>query len=245
MRQDSPYQTPENIKSVLAVLKERVREEDMVYAGWGAVPAMRFYQGKEGRPANYYYRTSGWCGASSNSCLREIADLAYWLGIVDGRIWFVTPWPPDMSGLSVEHVVSGGSHDVYLIEDSESLIDRYATDVLKNIKAILTRKPSIRSTFDVHLSEDMLIYFKEPCGAEDVQETFFLHVDPADASDLPTHRQRHGFDNLDFRFRDYSFPLNERCVALRELPDYAITSIRTGQYTDEGHVWEGEVRFDE
>ena len=116
-----------------------------------------------------------------------------------------------------------------------------ATDYLKNIKPILPRKPSIRSTFDVYLREDRLIYVKEPCSAEDMQGAFFLHVVPADASDLPEHRKRYGFDNLgDFRFRDYSFPLNEGCVAQRVLPDYPITRIRTGQYTDEGIVWEGD-----
>ena len=126
MRQESPYQTRENIKSVLAVLQERVREEDMVYAGWGAVPAMRFYQGKEGRPANYYYGTSGWCRASSKSCLREIADLAYrrriGLGIGTSRIWFVTykgltALENDMPGISFELVVSGGIPRLYLVED--------------------------------------------------------------------------------------------------------------------------------
>ena len=75
MRQNSPYGTLENIKSVLAVLKERVREEDMVYAGWGAVPAIRFYQGKEEEPANYHYGTS-WCTASFELCFREMVDLA-------------------------------------------------------------------------------------------------------------------------------------------------------------------------
>ena len=252
MRQDSPYQTRENIESVLAVLKERVREEDMVYAGWGAVPAMQFYQGNEERSANYHYGTSPWCGLSPNSCLREMADLAYWLGIVDGRIWSVNARPPDMSGLSVEQVVFG-YHDVYLIEDTEALINRHASDVVRDLKAILTRKPSIRSTFDIYLNEAMLIYFKEPCGAEDVQETFFLHVIPADENDLPDHRKQYGFDNLDFRFNDRGgrwFRSVEQCVASQELPDYAITRIRTGQFVvnEDGsttHLWEGEIRFDE
>ena len=258
MRQDSPYQTRENIdpvlavniESVLAVLKERVREEDMVYAGWGAVPAMRFYQGNEERPANWHYGNSGWCWRSS--CLREMADLAHWSGIVDGGIWFVGPWLPDMSGLSVEQVVFG-PHDVYLIEDAAALTNRHATDAVRDLEAILTRKPSIRSTFDVHLTEDMLIYVKEPCGAEGVQETVFLHVVPADENDLPDHRKQYGFDNLDFRVNDRGgrwFRSAERCVALRELPDYAITRIRTGQYLvrEHGsttHLWEGEIRVDE
>ncbi len=256
MRQVSPYQTPHNIESVLAVLKERVREEDMVYAGWGAVPGMRFYQDNEEGPTNYHYGTYGWCGtSSSNPCLREMADLAYWSGIVDGRIWFVNTWPPDMSGLSVEQVVSGGFHDVYLIEDTEALINRHATDVVRDLEAILTRTPSIRSTFDVYLSEDMLIYVKEPCGAEDVQETFFVHVVPADENDLPDHRKQYGFGGFDFRFNDgvnrsSGFRPPERCIAWRELPDYAITRIRTGQFlvNEDGsttHLWGGEIRFDE
>ena len=252
MRQDSEYiesVLAENIESVLAVLKERVREEDMVYAGWGAVPAMRFYQGNEERPANYHYGTSGWCWRSP--CLPEMADLAYWSGIVDGRIWFVGPWLPEMSGLSVEQVVFG-PHDVYLIEDTAALINRHATDAARDLEAILTRKPSIRSTFDVHLTEDMLIYVKEPCGAEDVRETFFLHVVPADENDLPDHRKQYGYGNLDFRFNRRGgrwFRSAERCVALRELPDYAITRIRTGQYLREyvstTRLWEGEIRVDE
>ena len=252
MRQDSPYQTRENIKSVLAVLKERVREGDMVYAGWGAVPAMQFYQGNEEKPANYHYGNSGWCTASSKSCLHEMADLAYWHEHRNGRIWFVSRLP-DMSGLSVEQVVSGGFHDVYLIEDTAALINRYATDAVRDLEAILTRKPSIRSTFDVHLTDDMLIYVKEPCSAEDVQGAFFLHVAPVDVNDLLEHRKPYGFDNLDFRFNDRGgrwFRSAERCVALRERPDYAITRIRTGQflvneYGATAHLWEGEVHVDE
>ena len=45
-------------------------------------------------------------------------------------------------------------------------------------------------------------------------------------------------------------PLTERPVAVRELPDYAIARIRTGQFliNEDGSstkLWEGEVRFNE
>ena len=64
------------------------------------------------------------------------------------------------------------------------------------------------------------------------------------------HRRRHGFDNLDFRFGEYRLPLTERPVAVRELPDYAIARIRTGQYliNEDGSftkLWEGEVHLNE
>ena len=158
-----------------------------------------------------------------------------------------------MPGLSVEHVVSGGIVNLYLIEDTGSLTKiatATATDMLKNIKSILPRKPLIRSTFDVYLGEDMLIYVKEPCGVEDVLASFALHVYPADANGLPEDRKPHGFNNLDFYFYDYGVRSAEGCGALRELPDYAITSIRTGQYlaNEDGSftgLWEGEIHFNE
>ncbi len=80
--------------------------------------------------------------------------------------------------------------------------------------------------------------------------SFFLHFIPVDVDDLPDHRKRHGFDNLDFRFNDYALPLTERPIAVRELPDYAIAGIRTGQFiaNEDGsytHPWEGEIRVDE
>ena len=257
MRQDSPYQTRQNFKAVLAVLKERVREEDMVYAGSEAVPIMQFYQRNEERPANYH-TSLYWCRHLLNSCLREMADLAYWHEHRNGRTWFVT-WQKltvlesNMPGISVKKVVFDGKPSLYLIEDTAALINLYATDVVRDLEAILTRKPSIRSTFDVHLSENGLSYVKEPCSAEDVQDTFFLHVDPVDVNDLPEHRKQYGSDNLDFRFNGRGvrwLRSAERCIVLRELPDYDFTAIRTGQYfvREDGstaHLWEGEIRVDE
>ena len=88
----------------------------------------------------------------------------------------------------------------------------------------------------------------QPGNATDV--SFFLHFIPVDVDDLPDHRKRHGFDNLDFRFNDYALPLTERPIAVRELPGYAIAGIRTGQFiaNDDGsyiNIWEGEIRVDE
>ena len=99
--------------------------------------------------------------------------------------------------------------------------------------------PIIRSDWDVYLVEDSLIYAKDQCSPEDAEPTFFLHLDPVDMNDLPDHRKQYGFDNLDFAFRDHGLSEGEVCAAVRELPDYAIAAIRTGQYTGEGRIWEG------
>ncbi len=101
--------------------------------------------------------------------------------------------------------------------------------------------PVIRSDWEVYLVEDSLIYIKEKCGPEDTQPKFFLHLDPVDERALPSRRWIYGFDNLDFRFRDYRVMEGEElCVARRTLPGYDIAAIRTGQYIPgEGRVWEG------
>ena len=99
--------------------------------------------------------------------------------------------------------------------------------------------PVIRSDWDVYLVGNSLIYKKEQCTPEDAEPTFFLHLDPVDVNDLPSHRKQYGFDNLDFAFRDHRLIKGGVCVAKRALPDYGIAAIRTGQFTGEGKIWKG------
>ena len=103
-------------------------------------------------------------------------------------------------------------------------------------------EPAARGVFDIYLGEGSLVFVKDPCARADTEAMFFLHLYPVDVNDLPDHRKQYGFDNLDFRFGEYRLPLTERPVAVRELPDYAIARIRTGQYIVEGKkIWEGSI----
>ena len=116
---------------------------------------------------------------------------------------------------------------------------------IMSVSAYLTRlvgdrQPAIRADWDVYLVKNSLVYVKEQCTPEDVEPTFFLHLYPVDLNDLPSHRQQYGFDNLDFAFKDHRLFMKEGvCVARRELPDYGIAALRTGQYTGESRIWEG------
>ncbi len=110
--------------------------------------------------------------------------------------------------------------------------------------------PAIRSDFDVYLSENTLVYVREPCALADTEARFFLHLYPVDVNDLPDDRNRHGFDNLDFDFFDQrNMIFDGTCMATVALPEYDIARIGTGQYVpmDGGfeHLWEGEIRLDE
>ena len=104
--------------------------------------------------------------------------------------------------------------------------------------------PVIRSDWDVYLVGNSLLYKKEQCTPDDAEPRFFLYLDPVDVNDLPSHRKQYGFDNLDFAFRDHRLLIEGGvCVARRELPDYAIAAIRTGQVTGEGRIWEGNSTY--
>ena len=99
-------------------------------------------------------------------------------------------------------------------------------------------QPVAQSDFDVYLSGNRLAYVKEPCTPDDTGGRFFLHIIPADLADLPADSRELGFANLDFQFADHGADIGDICVAERELPDYAIERIRTGQFVSgEGRVW--------
>ena len=104
--------------------------------------------------------------------------------------------------------------------------------------------PAARGKFDLYLRDRELRYVRASCGEEDVRRPFFLHVAPREPAALPPSRRRHGFDNLDFRFRERGALIDGACVASATLPDYAIASLRTGQIDDDGVAWQAEFAPD-
>ena len=108
---------------------------------------------------------------------------------------------------------------------------------------IMANEPIASSVFDVYLEEDDLTYTKESCGEADTQARFFLHVRPIDRNDLPGGRRPHGFDNLDFDFAGRGLTFDGKCMVIITLPDYPISSIATGQFNDDGRIW--DVRFED
>ena len=105
-------------------------------------------------------------------------------------------------------------------------------------------EPVIRADFDVYLHENTLTYVKEPCSSADTEATFFLHLYPVDANDLPDHRKQYGFDNLDFSFDQRGVIFDGKCMATAALPEYAVTRIRTGRYIPgEEPIWVGTFKL--
>ena len=99
-----------------------------------------------------------------------------------------------------------------------------------------------RAGWDVYRTGRKLIYRKEPCSPADVQAKIVLHVIPTDPSVLSIARQQHGYDSLGFYFDQRGFQLDDQCIAIAHLPDYAISRIRVGQWIskEDRTVWEAE-----
>ena len=91
--------------------------------------------------------------------------------------------------------------------------------------------PVAQSRFDLYLRGNALTYLKTPCAEGDANARFFLHIIPTDVADLPADRRERGFANLDFHFADHGADIVGTCVAERELPDYPLDHIRTGQFS--------------
>ena len=123
---------------------------------------------------------------------------------------------------------------------SEALSERLYDELVEDARLLAS------NYFDVWLDGDRLLYVKDGLcvGPE---PAVFLHIVPMQLDDLPESRRQFGFDNLDFDVLDARLGISHRCVAAARLPDYAIASVRTGQYeaVDGGYVrlWEEKIDF--
>ena len=100
----------------------------------------------------------------------------------------------------------------------------------------------IRSKYDVYLDGKTLTYVKSPCAHDDAGNRFILHVIPVDTSVIEGRTQ----ETLDFSFMEgKDWHVGEACVVSRDLPNYPIAFIRTGQYnaSESAHDWLSDYRF--
>ena len=108
--------------------------------------------------------------------------------------------------------------------------------------AVSDRQPDRRAVFDLYRRDNRLIYLRETCAAADTAAGFFLHIIPADVTDLPPERQAAGFANWDFPFDRWGGHFDDKCLAAVALPDYSIKALRTGQHIPgRGELWAAEL----
>ena len=176
-----------------------------------------------GAPSRLTYEPPRPWSAAKNAVYR-----AYW-------------YPPDYPGLQSLELTPGA-----YLEDTPDLLDWKIAGLIAGDFGERLDDSNFEIYLDKDGDEDILIYFKrQPCAAEDARAKFFLHIFPADARDLPAHRQEHGFDNRDFGFDGRGKAHGGWCSAIAPLPGYEIGRIRTGQHMDGSKVWQADIDFRE
>lgn len=122
---------------------------------------------------------------------------------------------------------------IYTAYIKDAVMDRFYSEVAPN-------DPADRSVFDVYAMEDQLTYYKQPCALINIENNFFLQVIPVEVQDLPEYRQP--LDSIILHFSILGV-IGDSCIKIVDLPDYEISSVRTGQFTDEERVWTVEIPF--
>ena len=151
-------------------------------------------------------------------------------------------YPLDHPGLQALDLTPGA-----YIEDLPDIYER-AYAVGATLVAGDFGEPLARSDFDIYLDEDnrRLIYSKYPCAATDMRPRFFLHIFSAHADAPSSPSQARDFDNFDFSLDKNEVKISDNhCVAIAQLPDYAIGRINTGQFTRAGALWRTEINLGE
>ena len=113
----------------------------------------------------------------------------------------------------------------------------------------LATEPPPRSVYDIRHEGRLLTYVRDGCPLDDVagdETRFFLHVIPSDVNAvrpdwLRSIIRHHGFHNLNHDLRTGVARIDGNCVAAILLPDYPIAAVRTGQFTDDGILWEVDI----
>ena len=141
-------------------------------------------------------------------------------------------------------------------QTGHSWIAHYFGDAYRSRLLTEAGEPLIRSKYAVYLHREMktagtskperrrLLYHKARCIQEDTDARFYLHVVPANANDLPEGREEAGFVALDFDFDEFGGWQGGDCFVVRDLPEYEILEIRTGQsLAGRERLWEGRFTF--
>ena len=107
------------------------------------------------------------------------------------------------------------------------------------------KEPDVKSDFDIWIKDKYIYYKKSPCAKEDTRHFFYLQIYPADKTVLPKAKQKHGYAKMGFSFSSYGKINDNTCVAIKELPEYDILKLRTGQYHDSKREWDVTYSFEQ
>ena len=160
-------------------------------------------------------------------------------GHFDGKCLAAVPLPeyPIKEMRTGQHIPGQG--DLWTVR----LIAAPDLDQLRaDYTALSAAEPAARDYFDLYLRGNRLLYLRETCASADTAANFFLHIVPADVTDLPAERRAAGFAHGGFEFVRRGRPFDGKCLAAVPLPEYPIKEMRTGQHIPgQGDLWSAVI----
>ena len=248
------YNSSENyIKQIFAILDERAQEGDAVYVSQWEAPLVSFY--KREKPDNYFYGRVVCWESSGRACVSEVFNEMFGVFGDAPRIWMIhtasvktlKEMERRSSEVKVEEVVNRGWTTLHLITGHENFAANVNQSTFAMYADAISGDPTATAAYNLHLQDYTLHYSKQPCAPADTELRFFLHLYPEDVNDLPGYHRDVGFHNLDFNFHEHGLLAANKCVIRRDLPEYPIASIHTGQFiwdaatSTSWDIWEVEV----
>ena len=186
---------------------------------------------------------------------QEILNGMGWTQIEAGAhiVWFERGYRPHLDCDGVDIRVLSGVETVVELADGVVLrrtayepfdAERHRAQRQRYVQQLIQQASEqvVHAGWTVYRTGRKLIYRKAPCAPADTQAKFVLHVVPADPADLPVHHQQYDSENLDFYFEWIGFRRGDQCIAIAQLPDYAIGRIYIGQWisAEDRTLWEAE-----
>ena len=154
--------------------------------------------------------------------------------------WRDAPAPPTLHSIEAY-----GSAFAFILDPNSDAYRDYYRAEYNDVEANGTLLA--RSDFDIYAYDGVLYYLSADCSPtapNRVNFWIFLHIIPADLADLTANRREYGYENRHFKFSIHADFFDGKCVAARELPDYAIERIRTGQLVNgEGQLWSADINM--
>jgi len=171
-------------------------------------------------------------------------DFPRYGAILDGKCVIIR----DLPDYPISHIITGQRTDEEGALWSAGIISDGFHERYRRALASLSSSPvASGGGFDIYREGDTLTYVKEGCGEEDTRGRFALSVYPVDRNDLPQSARDAGLDHepLNFDFAEYGAIFDGKCAVIRDLPEYPISHIETGQWTsDEGGLWSARIVLD-
>jgi hypothetical protein len=155
------------------------------------------------------------------------------------------PWKGPFTAIAVERLLAC---QVAAGNNGNSKCQAEATELSRRLtyRAPGTSDLPHLAWLNVRVIDNALIYRRVKCNPIELPiEPITLNITARDRSALPDERRSHGFQSLDFEFKDIGYIVEGNCLAVISLPNWHVSNIVTGHYVrgEKDYRWRAIIEF--